>query len=304
MGKRKWGESFLKSGLPLEHLTLMTFKSMEFDCSPNIEYQRSDESGQKTWFELDLYACSPNRNKDTYLSFLVESKYHDLSRFWVFLPCETERWHFDDRVFNCGPFQTLSKPTAKTALKLAPLSYSGIVVSEDGLKQENSVYAAIQQVANAFVPQSLSVMFGYLLDVQKGHIPKCEALIPLIVTNARLFRLKPNVTDLEEIRKATVPEQIADELEWTWCYFDPSMDLINRNLRVIEEHQKKETEVLDRFPISYARFELWLTRPNWVAIVNISALPTTIETIFLHFLSMKTCTVSTALKRDRKVRII
>jgi hypothetical protein len=148
MSKGKWGESFLKTGLPLEHLTLMTFRSCGYDCDTQIEYERRNREGTNTYFELDLKATSEEINNDTELSFLVECKYHDLSRFWLFLPHEKTRWHFDDRILNIGPIQTLAEPKASTFLGLAPASTSGIVVSEDGSKQENAVYTAIQQLTN------------------------------------------------------------------------------------------------------------------------------------------------------------
>ena len=93
MARKKWGESFLKSGFPLEHVTLVTFRSSGFDCYPNVEFSRQNERGQEAWFELDLCAISHRNNKDTDLSFLVECKYHDLSRFWFFLTGEL--WGFN-----------------------------------------------------------------------------------------------------------------------------------------------------------------------------------------------------------------
>ena len=38
MSKSKWGESFLKSGLPLEHLTQVTLQTLGWDCRAHIEY--------------------------------------------------------------------------------------------------------------------------------------------------------------------------------------------------------------------------------------------------------------------------
>lgn len=95
MSKKKWGESFLKSGLPLEHLTIVTFRSLDWNCRPRVEYTRENRNGEKTWFEIDLEASSYETNKDTSLSFLVECKYHDLNRFWFFLPHDSERWAFN-----------------------------------------------------------------------------------------------------------------------------------------------------------------------------------------------------------------
>ena len=191
MGTGKWGESFLKSGLPLEHLTLVTFRSLNWDCHPQFEYSRLDRDKTEAWFEVDLVANCPSFNKSTQLSMLIECKYHDPSRYWFFLPHESQgRWRFDDRVLNCGPYQTLRRPKANTFLPLVPLSSSAIVVSEDATKQDNAAYTAIQQVVNGFVPCALSSAFTYNidytnildsedeLDFQPGRIERGRAVRP------------------------------------------------------------------------------------------------------------------------------
>lgn len=300
MDNRKWGESFLKSGLPLEHLTLFHFRSLGYYCSPSIQYQRSDETDQMKWFEIDLRAESASKNKDTSVCFLVECKYHDENRFWFFLPHEAHRWHFDDRFFNCGPYQTLNKPTAKTALMLAPLSYVGIVVSQDGQKQDNAVHTAIQQLTNAFVPLTLRSSFDFLL---KATPPSAQAVIPMIVTNAKIFRLKPSITSIEIIREAAFQSEIADELEWIWCFHDSSMEVAVRNEGIAKNFKKREAKMLSRFPVINRRLENWATRPNWIAITNIKSLSVAIKSIEQHFLSLQTCKILTARKENRKVRV-
>jgi len=218
MSGRKWGESFLKSGLPLEHVTLVTLRSEGFLCYPNVEYARQEENSKKgSWFEIDMEATWCHKNKDTRLSLLVECKYHDQSRFWFFLPCERERWYFNDRVFNFGPLQTLTRPLSQSALSLAPLSCRGMVISRAGTKQDNAVHAAVQQLVNGFVPLTLSKMFRFFLVPSKPSSPPCcTSLVPMIVTNAQIYRLRPNLTDLSMIRDASSPADVGDLLPWTW----------------------------------------------------------------------------------------
>ncbi|MEI6430307.1 MAG: hypothetical protein WCO45_18280 [Pseudanabaena sp. ELA607] len=303
MSKGKWGESFLKSGLPLEHLTLATFKSMGWICSPSIEVERPNREGQQTWFELDLEAHSPFENQDTTLSFLVECKYHDASRFWFFLPHEPERWGFNDRFFNCGPIQTLAEPrNDKSALKLIQASTGGIVVSEDGTKQDNAVHTAIQQIANAFVPICLSEMYDYLLldeDEDEEYYPAAVAKVPMIVTNATLFRLKENVTDLDAIRNALTPHEVADEIPWTWHYFDPSMSLLKQNNDAIKLHISTQAEFVYRFPHVKQRIWQLCERPNWIAIVNINQLSSVITEISDLFMSLPTLLVEEVVSRRK-----
>lgn len=307
MSKGKWGESFLKSGLPLEHLTLATFKSMNWICSPGIEVERPNRDGEKTWFEVDLEAHSPIENQDTSLSFLVECKYHDTSRFWFFLPHQPERWSFNDRVFNCIPVQTLAEPRHNdSVLRLAKASTGGIVVSEDGTKQDNAVRTAIQQLANAFVPICLSEMDFLLTDLEPEedeedeYYPAVTAKVPMIVTNATLFRLKEDVTNLEEIRDASMPHQVADEVSWTWHYFDPSMSLLQQNNVAIENHVNTQAEFIYRFP--HVKHRIWELneRPNWIAVVNINHLSSVITEISQLFMSLPTLSVMEVMSRKRR----
>jgi hypothetical protein len=304
MAKGKWGESFLKSGLPLEHLTLVTFKSLGWVCSTDIEYSRYNRDKAQSWFQLDLEAECTLANNDTTLSFLVECKYHDLSRFWFFLPHGADRWNFNDRVLNCAPYQTLVEPRSRSMLDLAPTSIWGIVVSEDGTKQDNAVHTAMQQIVNGYVPRSLSGMFGYNIDyriVREEYIadflPRVTAFVPMVVTNARIFRLKPEITDLGAIREALSPEDIADELEWTWSYHDVSMSLLERNWDLIYTHMEEEAEIIYHFPLITERLNSFADRPNWVAIVNIKSLAKAVGNITQHFQSLPTLKVEDVLKR-------
>lgn len=302
MATKKWGESFLKSGLPLEHLTQVTFRSLEWHCRPALEYIRPNREEQETWFEVDLFASAPIWNKSTGLAALVECKYHDLSRSWFFLPhTSTGRWEFDDRVLNCGPYQTLKEPMENTLLKLAPLSQSGIVVSADGTKQDNAVYTAIQQLVNAFVPCCLDHLFMYNIDFHNvidpsdelTYVPDVTAVVPMIVTNAALYRLKPSISDLDAIRKALKPEDIADLVPWTWCYFDVPLRLWDQNYDAVTAHATKHAELVYRFPGIENSMHRFTNRPNWIAVVNIRSLADALKSIMAGFQSLATVRVET-----------
>lgn len=306
MSKGKWGESFLKSGLPLEHLTQVTLHTLGWNCHAHIEYTRDNNENQETWFELDLEATHPESNKDTELSLLIECKYHDLSRFWFFLPHEVGGWYFDDAFLNCAPFQTLKEPMARSFLSLAPLSTGGIVVSDDGTKQENSVYTAVQQLVNGFVANSMSRMFSFNIDFRYDdeltYTPYATALIPMIVTNAAIYRLRPDIADLETIREASSPLDIADELEWTWYFYDAPMRLFDQNMDVIEKHQDKEAELVYRYPFVTERMRRFMDRPHWIAIVNIRSLPKAIDALKQQFSSIETLEISKILNTKKKRR--
>jgi hypothetical protein len=307
VSKGKWGESFLKSGLPLEHLTLMTLRSLDWSYFTYIEYSRPNREAQEAWFEVDLAATCPTENGSTELCLVIECKYHDMSRFWFFLPHERYRWHFNDRVLNCGPLQTLAKPQSSPLLDLAPTSLWGIVVSEDGTKQDNIIHTAIQQLANALVPYSLMTSFYYNLDFTNvdnpsTFVPWVTAIVPVIVTNAKIYRLKPNVSDLDVIRAAGSPDEIADEIGWTWCYFEPPTPLIRQNVEAIEAHKHDAKELVYRFPFIEERLNAFANRPNWLAVINIRSLPDAVLSLVQHFQSLQMRTVEKLLGRRSRRR--
>ena len=301
MSKRKWGESFLKTGLPLEYLVSSKFQSFGFRCSPHVEYSRLNRDREEQWFELDLHAVSNKRNKDTELTFLIECKYHDLSRFWFFLPYKTSRLAFDSRILNPGPVDTLKNPKATSLLSLAPQSYGGIVVSEDGAKQDNAVRTAIQQLTNGFVPYALSTMFGENFDLDEGQkYPMATTLVPLIVTNARIFRLRPDIDSLESIRDASEPSDVADEVSWTWCYHELSMALFEANSNAVEEYEKIINQLKKNHPFVAAKTSRLRTRPHWILVVTFSKLAEAVCRVAEEFGKSETLTVPKAIKREEE----
>lgn len=316
MSTTKWGESFLKSGLPLEHLTIVTLQASGWACTPHVEYERQASESGNTWFEIDLLASKHIEQKAIELILLTECKYHDESRFWFFLPYTSEgRWRFNDRILNCAPFAALVSPRSDSLFALAEASTWGIVVSKDGVKQENAVRKGTEQLSNAFLPYLLGSSFGYDLDRTEyvpvvardpQFVPSISCVVPMLVTNARIFRLKPNVTDLDTIRKASEPTDIADEVEWTWCYHDPPLQQVIERMNLIQAHQASDAEQISQFPGVSERIEEFDTRPNWIAVVNIKHLESVAGSIFnavgrLPFRSLRNVLYPRAQRSVRKL---
>lgn len=164
---KKWGESFLKTGLPLEHLVGTILRNAGWSVNANPEYQRKNASGEPAWFSIDLEAYSGRTNRDTELGLLIECKYHDDDRFWMFLPSDEAFPPTDGLICNCQGFDTLQRPDARTLIGLAPLISRGTVISRHGLKQDDAVHAAIQQIVNGYLPILLTQVL-YISDVREG----------------------------------------------------------------------------------------------------------------------------------------
>lgn len=146
MTTRKWGESFLKSGLPLEHFALMSLTSIGWTCEPHWEYRRINREGTKATFEIDLIAYSPGEGPE--LMLLAERKCHDEARFWFFLPCETEdhlaqrealsagsNLKADSKLLHSAPYEMVADSDSEQLIGLAPLGVWGVTVSRNGSRK-------------------------------------------------------------------------------------------------------------------------------------------------------------------------
>jgi hypothetical protein len=289
MANQKWGESFLKSGLPLEHLTLLALKSIGWECELHYEYFRRNRENQLQRFEHDVIAYSPSSEKGL-LRLLIECKYHDESRFWIFLPCETEdhlaqygaldagaNLHVNSAVIHSAPFECLANPENESLLSLAPKCVWGVTVSMDGTRQPNAIEEATKQIAFGFVPYCLDSYYGF-------HNSSAISILPVIVTSARLFRLKPNITSFEAVRRATSPDVIADELPWLWYYHAPNGDLLDHNMDKIDAY-KRQSKYAGKKLVAEQLLSLW-TFPHWIAVLNIDAVASAVTQIYDDFISL------------------
>jgi len=286
MPGQKWGESFLKSGLPLEHLTLLALKSIGWECELHYEYSRPNREGVHAWFEHDVIGYSPHSDTGD-VELLVECKYQDDSRFWFFLPCETEdhlsqygalsagqNLYVDSAVFHSAPYEVLAQPSSETFLSLAPMCLWGVTVSRDGTRQPNAVEEATKQLAYGFVPFCLEAFYGF-------HRSRAVSVLPVIVTSAQLFRIRPDVCSLDKIRSAGVPADIADEVGWLWCYHAPNNELIFHNLDAIETYEQGNRYSKWK-AIAHQLSELYCF-PHWILVANIDALAAAVLKVYNTF---------------------
>jgi len=289
MSKKKWGETFLKTGLPLEHLALTSLTALGWECEPRYEYERPNRKGHPAWFEVDLIAYAP-RHKRGALNLLIECKYHDEQRFWFFLPCTTldheaqygalsagADLESDEEVLHYAPYSPLRAPKRHTLISLAPRSVWGANVSLAGTREENSIHEALEQLGYAFVPFCLDRLYSFC-----SYSP--GAVIPAVVTTAKLFRLRETVTDIRRIRDAAGPGDIADEVPWTWCYYAPRGQLLDHNNRLIDDWKD------DHSGLRFAKLDeqlasLW-SGPHWVMVTGIEALAHAAKRLHSGFLAL------------------
>jgi hypothetical protein len=309
MSPQKWGESFLKSGLPLEHLTLTTLAALGWSCTPKWEYSRLNRDLKMSFFEIDLIASQYDNRVDR-LTLLTECKYHDEQRFWFFLPCSTvdhqaqygamsagHDLESDKYMLHYGPYIPLKHPKRHSLSKLAPLSVWGVTLSKSGDKQDNAIHNALEQLAYAFVPFCLDDVYSFCSS-------QVTAVIPTVVTTAKLFTLKPDIRTLEHVRDANAPHEVANEVPWTWCYYASRGALLDHNTFEIEHWQKKY-EALRWRGLEDQLAYLW-SGLHWVFIVNIHSLADAVTSLNRAFLALpkdfsRSRQLSAAVQADAKL---
>ena len=233
--------------------------------------------GQLKWFEHDVIAYSPDGD----LELLVECKYHDESRFWFFLPCETEdhlaqygasrlakNLYVDSAVLHSAPYEVLAKPESETLLTLAPKSVWGVTVSRDGTRQPNAIEEATKQLGFGFVPFCLERFYGF-------HRSRAICLLSVITTSARLFRLLPEIQSLDKVRAASAPDEVAEEVSWLWYYHAPNGEMLDHNMTEIAAY-KEGNRYVQRKAVAEQLLKLW-SFPHWIAVANIEALAVAVK---------------------------
>jgi hypothetical protein len=261
-----------------------------WSCEPKWEYRRVNRNLKLSYFEVDLVAYAPDDDEGNHLILLTECKYHDEKRFWFFLPCSTvdlqaqygamsagQDLESDEEVLHYGPYIPLVHPERHTLAALAPQSVWGVTISRSGLREDNTIHNALEQLAFAFVPFCLEHSYHFC-----ARSP--SAAIPCIVTTARLFRLRPEMQRLSTIRQAIAPGDVADELPWTWCYYASRGSVLDHNEFEIELWRKQHKAV--RWcGLDGQLAQLW-TGMHWVLVVNIESLGAAVSAVHDCFMTL------------------
>jgi hypothetical protein len=136
----------------------------------------------------------------------------------------------------------------------------GVTVSNAGVREENSVQHALEQLSYAYVPFCLERAYDFCHR-------EPEAIVPAVVTSAKLFRLKAEAHTIDSIRCARSPHEIADEVSWLWCYHPPTGALLDYNSKQIDLWREMPRRVASFAGLDERLAELW-SGPRWFMIVN------------------------------------
>jgi len=297
--KKKWGESFLKSGAPLEYLAFAKMESLGFETYQNVEYERKITDGKSKVFSIDIQADKQLKNGIN-LELLIECKYHDPSKLWMFIPFPYDYmragWCCDRHILNNGPIEFLRHPNKRNFINLGQRASWNIVVSKDGVRQENQIYEGISQLVYALFPLATFRLFHW--NWMTLTYPLRGSILPILVTNEELFLLKSNINDLNIIREANKPEEIANTIPWLFCKVNQNFTTIDYNYSVLQKLLSYDKDIIIDFDknikivrkiekIELDCMETYINRPQWVIIVNINALDQMVHLIEDYISSLK-----------------
>lgn len=212
---KSWKEHLLSSGIPLEHSVIETIQTLGLSGPTEFKYERPNELGIPTIFSVDVHASKvPIPPSQVWIDFLIECKYRHDSVKWIFTPeaHSYPNFEFDERhLYNVLDYFSdgfeLNMSQHPFDHSRYPLCSKGIEILPKG-PNPKSIDEAMQQLAYAVSDQTAEAIehqFKHLL----GHPSPVWLLIPIIVTTAQLWLLKPNQT-LDMIRNADDISNVAE----------------------------------------------------------------------------------------------
>lgn len=225
---RGWKNAVISSGLALEHCVLDILDKRSLHIDGEYPYIRPNEAGVPTEFSADFLCVydyeSPNNNHAT-ADFIIECKYNNPSKNWIFLP-SAGNTYVDSfyppiaeslctmRIADVTPFGWISDE----------LSYAvkGIVVDEKHF-DPNLIRRGLSQLQWA-MPNLLKPIIRLNSTSVNDEDLSPHFLCPILVTNAPLYILKEGLT-LNAFYRAENLQDLAHQVESLIFYERPGPQL-------------------------------------------------------------------------------
>ncbi|WP_157650690.1 hypothetical protein [Burkholderia ubonensis] len=242
---RKSIDHLLKSSLPLEHQISALSSQNKFFNNGEFSYSRKNEDGYSTDFSVDLLISTEMHEivhgieVEKNLNLLIECKYASPSVAWVFSTApkheplimtafSTYPWIGSHLMQGFEPMKSLEPQVYCTrGLSLSATS-----------ADPTQIRHGLQQIRYA-IPKLLE----NLLDSYKSYDgPAIPLIAPLLVTNAPLFVLNPDVT-ISKAEQAESLQEIATEYTHLCVYQKASPELKDfcrtSAIAIIEKNQSE-----------------------------------------------------------------
>lgn len=215
MSKKSWKDHLLSSGLPLEQSVVQILAKLGVEKPTEYKYQRNNEFGIPTIFSIDVYATQiyDLEPQELWLDIFCECKYrHDAVR-WIFTPDEFGRWpraKFKDAFIILDQLagnQIFDTDYLDRFSDKYDLCSKGIEILENDANPK-SIEQCIQQLRYGLIDKVLDA-FIHQVDELLGTPSPIFILLPIIITTAELWRIRPGTT-IQNIRDSSELHEVGD----------------------------------------------------------------------------------------------
>lgn len=245
---RKWKDFLLSSGIPLEYSVRNMFENLGISRPSEFSYIRKNEYGQEIIFSVDIHATKI-LDRNVWLEFFVECKYRHDNVKWIFSPDKYEVFFgpkFRDLFVILDQYnQNLKINSDKISefSKNYDLCNKGVEILSTS-SNPSSVKEGVYQLKYCIIHKIVDGL-KHQINNLLGHEEHCFILVPILVTTAQIWRIKPGIT-LENIREAEKIEDICERKDILLYHEEPNDDLIRYSLEHISTTlSPEERKLLD-----------------------------------------------------------
>ena len=248
MSEKSWKDHLLSSGVPLEYTVARIFEQLEIWRPGEFRYERKNPDGVPRVFSVDVHSSHIDSKRNIWLETLVECKYRHDGTKWVFTPREYDPVFGEDLK---DLFVTLDQYCLDRQLNREliggvrtqyPLCGKGIeLLPKDA--NPKTIEQAVQQLRHAVVAKALDSLVHQVDDLLGAPTP-LFVIVPIIVTTAELWRLKPGTT-VEDVRGADNIETIAERRDLVVLYSEPNQ--IDKRESIERFYEALDKTQIDKF---------------------------------------------------------
>jgi hypothetical protein len=284
---KSWKDALLSSGIPLEQAIHQKVKSLGIDLVKEYSYQRKTEEGKLEDFSVDCYF--QHFIDDLCLEYFVEAKYAYDNKIWIFKPQKfSER--FSEDLVSQDLYITLMN---KSNVTYSPLKFvdkaletisshlcdNGIVIEKDKKSHDrHEIKRGIEQLRYALIHRTVELLKDSIFgSVNQNNV---IILIPIIVTTAKIWRLK-EIGDgiISSIKESEELSEIAEEKDYIVLFNPPNNENSSYSLSLFETIFKNEQDrsFIDLLKNIFPRLDGYLynfiirfheEKPNYFIVVN------------------------------------
>ncbi len=239
---KKWKSRLLSSSIPLEFEAAKVLVDQNMSISYDYSFPRKEGADYKE-FSCDLKGLGfvPLNNDDrvdAIIELLVECKYRDEGKGWVFLP-ELDLFDFSNQTLGYATRgitsfskKIVSQKPIYDFEQIFSFSPKGVEVNfNNGDVFDKDIRHGILQLKYA-LPYLIR---DAILENVYGHIDDAipRFIVPILVTNADLYLINKEFS-IESLKKCNEIEEIAEKVPYLLFYSDIGSDFTEHHKRIFK----------------------------------------------------------------------